>query len=483
MSDAHYNKAKRKIALWKKEPWTFVREGFGVEPTWQQMQLFESLVDKDGPKGIAIRSGHGTGKSAGLSLALLWFLLTRPGAKILVTAPSRRQLRDILWAEISMWARKALPVIQDMLDIHAEVIRVQGRADWFARAVSINTAGTAEEQSESLAGYHHEHFMCIVDEGSGVNDPVFQPVEGFLTRPDNWVLITSNPTRASGYFWRLFNEDSFGEGWKLLHWNSEESPLVDPNWVKRMEKKYGRESDTYRIRVLGEFPLIGSQELVPIEWIRRSINPALCEDYVLDKGVQKCYWGLDVARFGSDEMTLVRRAEKYVYRVDGVRKMDTIRGADWALSLYHEAKLKPTQIFVDVSGGVGVGIADILRSQLPLGCVVDVNVSIKAFDTRFFFQARDEMWWKLRKAFENRTIEILNDESLIRQIASIRYSQMEGSGKTKIEAKKVMRGRGLPSPDRADSLAMTYFYEKEPGSLAAKIGQIKRRHAKNWRVA
>jgi len=453
------HRAKDKIAKWRWNPVAFVQEAFGATPSPQQEGLLWWLV-KGKDKGCAIRSGHGTGKSTALSWTLMWFLLTRPGAKILATAPSRRQLRDILWAEISVWHRRAIPVIRDMLEIQAEKITVQGRGDWFARAVSINTSATAEAQGEALAGYHHDHFMAIIDEASGVPDPVFQPVEGFLTRQDNYVIMASNPTQPAGYFYRIFNDEAFGEGWTKLHWNSEESPLVDRTWVERMRRKYGEDSDTYRIRVLGEFPLVGSQELIPMTWIRACIKPGLCEDTLQLEPKQNCYWGLDVARFGADESVLVRRYGMQVYRIDATRKMDTIRLADWVLEQVHTAKVQPDLLFVDVSGGIGVGCADILRQHLG-GMVIDVNVSVKAFDDRFFMQSRDEMYWKLRRAFDSRLISILPDETLIRQLSSLRYDQSPASGKTKIASKKAMRSRGLPSPDRADALALTFFYDTD----------------------
>ena len=478
------DKITRKITEWRWNPPKFVVDAFGVSPTWQQKELLTALVS-EGPKGIAIRSGHGTGKSAALSWSMLWFLLTRPGAKILATAPSRRQLRDILWAEAAMWAHKAIPVVRDMLDIQAEKITVQGRSDWFARAASINTAASPDEQAETLAGYHHSQFMAIIDEASRVPEPVFLPIEGSLTKPDNLAIMASNPTRASGYFWRVFNDHQFGTSWRQLHWNSAESPIVDPAWVEQMAAKYGEDSDTYKVRVLGEFPTMGEESLIPIEWIRACIDPDLCEEKVMDGAGRGApvYWGLDVALEGKDKTALVRRCGDKIYQLDTLARGDTIRVTNWVLEHYHNAKLKPNYIMVDVTGGAGKGPADQLRRSLPAGTVVDVMVSTSAYMPDYYFRLRDELWWRVRTGFEFRQWRIPNHEGLIRELASISFKKLDNSGKIKIESKAAMRGKKIASPDLGDAFCLTTYFNGTPGMGSAPRGVRRRRQALNWKVA
>src|ERR1051325_10993772 len=91
--------------LWRDSPLLYVRQRFGIEPTWQQAQILQALT----PPGakVSIRSGHGIGKSSSAAWAIMWFIETHDFAKIPCTAPSSHQLRDILWGELSKWRRKA----------------------------------------------------------------------------------------------------------------------------------------------------------------------------------------------------------------------------------------------------------------------------------------------------------------------------------------------------------------------------------------
>src|SRR5947207_1602968 len=91
--------------LWRDSPSLYVRQRFGVEPTWQQAMILDAIL----PYGakVSVRSGHGIGKSGSAAWVISWFLETHDFAKVPCTAPSSHQLRDILWGELSKWRRRA----------------------------------------------------------------------------------------------------------------------------------------------------------------------------------------------------------------------------------------------------------------------------------------------------------------------------------------------------------------------------------------
>ena len=85
------------IAQLAQDPVAFVRGIIGVEPEDWQRKALEAVRDND---RVAIRSGHGIGKTAFLSWLILWWLTTRTPARIACTANTASQLSDILWAEV-----------------------------------------------------------------------------------------------------------------------------------------------------------------------------------------------------------------------------------------------------------------------------------------------------------------------------------------------------------------------------------------------
>src|SRR4051794_5867971 len=84
-------------------PVLFVRELLGAEPDRWQVAFLQNVAKHD---RVAVRSGHGVGKTTVLAWLCLWFLLTRFPVKIAVTAPSATQLESALLPEVSKWMRR-----------------------------------------------------------------------------------------------------------------------------------------------------------------------------------------------------------------------------------------------------------------------------------------------------------------------------------------------------------------------------------------
>jgi len=92
------------LRRYARAPRLFVREVLGATPDpWQDAAL---LALERGHTRIAIRSGHGVGKSTFLAWAILWFAATHFPFKCVLTAPSASQLYDALWSEVVAWLRK-----------------------------------------------------------------------------------------------------------------------------------------------------------------------------------------------------------------------------------------------------------------------------------------------------------------------------------------------------------------------------------------
>ena len=82
----------------------FAQEVLLFEPDDWQKQALMDLAES--PK-VAIKSGQGVGKTGMEAVALLWFLCCYPYPRIVATAPTKQQLHDVLWSEISKWMSKS----------------------------------------------------------------------------------------------------------------------------------------------------------------------------------------------------------------------------------------------------------------------------------------------------------------------------------------------------------------------------------------
>lgn len=135
------------VLRWRADPVAFVREALRVEPQEWQAVVLKALVTKD---KIAIRSGHGVGKSSLMSWIILWWLTTRYPAKVACTAPTAHQLYDVLWSELARWSRQLPDQIKANFEWKSERYEVKGAGN-----ESFAVARTARlEQPEALQGFH-----------------------------------------------------------------------------------------------------------------------------------------------------------------------------------------------------------------------------------------------------------------------------------------------------------------------------------------
>ena len=142
---------------------------------------------------VSIRSGQGVGKTAFEANLVLWFLACFPYPRVVCTAPTRQQLNDVLWAEIAKWQERS-PVLQAMLVWTKTRVYMRGHEKrWFA------VARTATKP-ENMQGFHEDNMLFVVDEASGVADPIMEAIQGTLSGDNNRLLMCGNPTQNTGTF-------------------------------------------------------------------------------------------------------------------------------------------------------------------------------------------------------------------------------------------------------------------------------------------
>jgi hypothetical protein len=440
MSNHDENPMEAFVLAYHKDPVLFVREILGVEPQPYQAEFLQALAA--GERKISIRSGHGTGKSTAASWAMLWWLLLRFPNKVVVTAPTSGQLFDALFAELKRWINELPVPLKSMLTVKSDRIELNAAPS----EAFISARTSRAETPEALAGVHSEHVMLVVDEASGVPEAVFEAAAGSMSGHSAVTILLSNPTRSSGTFYE--SQTRLAGTWWTRRWSCVESNLVSDEFVSEMRLRYGEDSNAFRIRVLGEFPLADDDTIIPYHLaesaMQRDIEPA--------KGGQ-IVWGLDVARFGSDKSALAERTGLVWTAVSSWQGLDLMQTVGRVKAQYDglPSELRPAEIMVDVIG-MGGGVVDRLRELgLP---VRGVNVSEAPAMGGTYTNLRSELWFKMRGMLEERTSRLPANEQLLAELTSIRYS-FSSNGKMKAESKDEMKRRGLHSPDIADAVCLT----------------------------
>lgn len=275
---------QRRIPRYRKDPLLFFKEVTHFEPDpWQR----EAAVAVSQHRRVAIRSGQGVGKTALEANLMWWFIACFSYPRIVCTAPTMQQLDNVLWAEMAKWL-DASPVLQMMFTWTKTRVYMNGYdRRWFA-------VPRTATKPESLQGFHEDNMLFVVDEASGVADPILDAIGGTLTGANNRLLYCGNPTKATGGFAESFQGD--GMDWYCMTVSSRDSPRTSKENIAALEKKYGKNSNVVRVRVDGLPPVADSDVFIPSYIAEKAtMNEPLPHDSPVRLSI-----GCDVARFGDD---------------------------------------------------------------------------------------------------------------------------------------------------------------------------------------
>lgn len=414
-------------------------------------------VEVSNPSGLYLANDFiVTHNSTVLSWIALHYLITRPKCVITATAPSANQLRDVLWPEIKRWmtfmSDKENPVGQILarqFKWTSETIYHKQYGDiWFA------TARTAtKDNPQALAGRHSEYNLNIIDEASDVSDTAIEIMEANYGTKETITLLMGNPVNVHGSFFRIFNEKN--PTYETQTISCLDSRIASFDFIEKMAKRYGEESDIYKSRVLGEFPQTSTSSFIPYSMARKCVK--LFDKSVQGSDVMKCM-GIDVGYTGDASIVAFRTGNVFDKWKEYTNK-DPIQLAE---AVARDAiKFKPRYIMID-SNGIGLGCSRRLKQLLdgqPIE-VVEVNVSSNASDDRVYYRLRDELWGRFKEELRLGSISLWDneDEDLCGELSSPMYKV---EGVIKVESKPDMKKRGVKSPNIADAHILTCYMPSE----------------------
>lgn len=331
----------------------FAKDIHGIEFDRNQRPVAEAI--QRGDRLIATKSGHGVGKTTLLSCAASWYCNTRYPQKTIMTAPSAPQLWDALWPETRARFNELPGFLRESWDVQAE--RIVLRADPDNSFVSPTTS--TKEKPEAIAGKHSANILLICDEASGIPDEVFIAGSGSMSGHNAQTLLTGNPIRRSGFFFRVFNDVGLMPEWSRFTISALDSSFVDPNGLPRQIRiMFGEDSNEYRVRVLGEFPETDDESFIPAKLVIEAQRREIVKPPV------RPIWGVDPARFGKDGTGFAERFGAYTETIETLHKMDTMQLCGWLVNRFRACMPghEPSQIIVDVIG-IGASPSTTIRTR------------------------------------------------------------------------------------------------------------------------
>jgi len=395
---------------------------------------------------------------------------------------TNRQVVNIMTPEIRRLLRQAavLPGRLVANDIRTDY------EEWFLTGFKAD-----DKNTEAWSGFHAVNTMFVVTEASGISEDIFNAIESNL-QGNSRLLIVFNPNVTTGYAARAMKSERFKK-FRLNSLNAEnvvKKKLIYPGqvnyeWVKDKvelwctriteddfnegdgdfvwEGNMYRPNDLFRVKVLGMFPKVAEDVLIPYEWIEAANRR--WEEMEKPRGKSKL--GVDVAGMGRDSSVLCARTENYVEEFiahQSAGKADHMHIAGLIVPYLK----KKYDVFIDTIGeGAGVysrlvelGYSNVYSCKFSEGA----NKLSDVTGVREFANLKAYLYWCVRDWLDpaNKTNAALPyNDKLLEEATEIKW-KIQSNGKIIIEPKEELEKRLKRSPDYFDALANTFYPEWTP---------------------
>jgi hypothetical protein len=297
------------IETWRQFPQTFFKDALGVNQIWKLQDDLLTACPRaiKEHKHIYIGSGHSLGKDWTCGGIGLWFLHCYGPSIVILTGPTDRQVKNVMWGEtMSHWRNRKIDLggkayTEPRLEIRKE--------DWFLLGFTTKESGASSSaQGGKFQGFHAPSVCVIVTEAQAVEDNIFDQIDAITTNENVLVIFLGNPTRASGRFAKgLRNKtDNICFNFSCLdNPNYKEKRTVIPGlcsyeWVEDKRKKWGENDPRWQGRVLGVIPEASINNVFTQGLIDKGLrcNDCFGKDY--NNGV-----AMDVAGEGIDDNVIM----------------------------------------------------------------------------------------------------------------------------------------------------------------------------------
>lgn len=481
---------KIKIIEKLSNPIWFIRNILGVEHlTSDQIKVIKSVWEN---KYTGVKAAHGVGKTFLGACITLSFLYSNPNSIVITTAPTMRQVRDLLWNEIANLYNNAIYKLGGKL----LQVRLELGPKWYAEGIATDP-GKEEASAVKIQGYHAEKILVIIDEAVGVHPTIWEAIDGITSSENAKVLAIGNPSTTKCQFYKNLRTGDWNELQisALNHTNVIQKKeiikgAVSYKWVKEKIRKWCspvmqhnakfktfefenviyKPNSLFLWKVLGDFPLDEADRFIPIEKIENAINRT--KNFGLEKEIRDI--AIDVARYGGDSSVVAVNIGNN-FEVFKFYDMDLVNLSNELIKLIKQ--YRPFRVGIDCDG-IGAGLYDIIYDLSVNGKIKDEKDKVIDFelyeirgtaapilltDTKEkFSNFRTQMWSLFRQDID--IIKLPDDEDLVEEL-NTPIMKIDRFGRTLLEPKDNIRQKIGRSPDIADAViycnALKYLNKKD----------------------
>ena len=452
------SKLSRAVTIYKKD---------GVYPLElydYQKEIFNCIVQRRFPRVHCITPTQ-AGKSMTVGAAVLTRCMTHPSEKWAIVAPSTEKAMIIMRYIIDFCMSS--PLYKTQLDMEEGQKNRLKREISKKRIVFKNDSQifvlSADSRNKAAAGEALMGFgspNIVLDESSLIDDDIYAKIKRMLGgHKDNFIFEIGNPFHRNHFFKTSYNDD-YHHIW--IDWKR----AVKDGGLQRSFIEEMRNEAFFDIFYECKFP---PQDMVDVDgWTciiaEDILKNAMIGDNPNTYGEKKL--GVDIARSGGNYNVWVIRTGNYA-KVVGKTTTDNLMDViGQTKRIADEENILEENIYIDATG-MGAGVYD--RFRETGWNVRGINMAESALNKDKYINIRAEAFMRLREWIMKGGT--LSKDTDFLQLLDMKY-KVRSNGKVQIIDKITLRKMGIPSPDVADALMLT-FSDKDETNIIARKNKIK----------
>lgn len=423
--------------------------------------LFESIW-----RFIIFYGGRGSGKSFSIARALVLRAYTQP-IRVLCCREIQKSISDSV---IQMLADQIEMLgLQAFFDVQKTQIIGQNGSRFTFAGLKTNITSI-----KSMTGIN----VVWVEEGENVSKESWDVLIPTIREDGSQIIVSFNPKNILDDTYQRFVIHP-PERCKSVLVNWQDNPYFPKELLEDLEQMRERDYELYRHVYEGEPVADSDLAIIKPVWIESAVDAHKRLNFAASG---RKIVGFDVADDGADANAICFAHGSVVLGLEEWRGEDVIKSA---LRTHSKAVEWQADEIVFDSIGVGAGVKAKYREieTNQINCI-GFNAGAAVFNPDSFYtqgkkngdmfaNIKAQAWWQLRDRFYKtyRAIKYGDvypvDEmiSLSSDIPDLDYLKAElsrprvdydNNGKVRVESKKDMRKRGIPSPNKADALVMCF---------------------------
>jgi hypothetical protein len=482
-------------ARYRSHPIAYARHELKVRWWAKQKAIARALTRP--PYRVLVKAGHSVGKTMMAGGLVNWKHDTRNPGVVLTTAPTARQVRDLLWKEVRKQrrGRGGFPGPKEP--------RLESAPDHFAHGLTANDC-------DAFQGHHEESVFIVFDEAQGVDPEFWDAAESMVMGADYAWLVILNPTDSSC---RAYQEEISGR-WTVIDIPCTEHPniLAELNgepppypsavrlaWLSEHIEEWcepirdgdqcatdlqwppdtgswWRPGPLAEARILARWPTAGAGV-----WSDPLFSAAERRELPLPAPDTLPEIGVDCARFGDDRTEIHVRCGPVSLHHESANGWDTAQTAGrlkqlcrewaaWATARLpaNSAPIPPERVLVKVDDdGLGGGVFD----QHGEYQFIPIRAGSTADAPNDYPNVRSELWFVVADRARRGELSLAALPAKVRMELRLQALaptwKLDSAGRRVVEKKEDTKKKIGRSPDGLDAMNLSFY---RPASLG--VGQF-----------